>query len=91
MLCGMPDDPKVRENRLRRMAERQGLNLCKSRRRDYRALDFGRWMIKDGDTDAVVAGATPRAYSLSIDDVEKYLTERGPELGRNMDGTEPVS
>ena len=38
---------KVRENRLRRMAERQGLELRKSRRRDPRAKDYGRWYIVD--------------------------------------------
>jgi hypothetical protein len=31
---------KLRENRLRRMAERQGLRLTKSRRREPRALDY---------------------------------------------------
>jgi hypothetical protein len=38
---------KVRENRLRRMAERQGLELRKSRRRDPRAKDYGRWYMVD--------------------------------------------
>ena len=38
---------KIRENRLRRMAERQGLELRKSRRRDPRAKDYGRWYIVD--------------------------------------------
>jgi hypothetical protein len=33
-------DEKVRENRLRRKAERQGLKLVKSRRRDPLALDY---------------------------------------------------
>jgi hypothetical protein len=32
---------KVRENRLRRAAYRQGLRLEKSRRRDPRAVDYG--------------------------------------------------
>ena len=32
---------KVRENRLRRMAHRQGLKLWRSRRRDTRAIDYG--------------------------------------------------
>jgi hypothetical protein len=32
---------KVRENRIRRMAQRQGLALSKSRRRDPRAIDYG--------------------------------------------------
>jgi len=65
---------KVRENRLRAMAERQGLSLHKSRRRDPRAMDFDRWMIVDAFTNSIVAGElnTPRA--LSLDEVEEWLT-----------------
>jgi hypothetical protein len=38
---------KVRENRLRRMAERQGFALRKKRRRDRRALDYGEiWLMR---------------------------------------------
>ena len=54
---------KVRENRLRRMADRQGLEIHKSRRRDPRAIDYDRWLILDARTNAVVAGTegTPSA------------------------------
>jgi hypothetical protein len=70
---------KIRENRLRRMAERQGLELRKSRRRDPRALGFGRWMIVDPYSNAVVVGAGPTGEpDLDLDDVELYLT-KGPE------------
>lgn len=67
---------KIRENRLRRMAERQGVALVKSRRRDPRAIDYGGWMIVDPSTNAVVAGtgAVGRP-SMSLDDVERWLTE----------------
>jgi hypothetical protein len=46
---------KVRENRLRRMAERQGLELRKSRRRDPRAKDYGRWYIVDAEREIEAA------------------------------------
>ena len=36
---------KVRENRLRRMASRQGLRLEKSRQRDPMALDYGKYRL----------------------------------------------
>ena len=65
---------KVRENRLRRMAERQLLQLQKSRRRDPRATDFGGYMLVDPFTDTAVCGA-PNAYSATLDDVEAYLTD----------------
>ena len=66
---------KVRENRLRRMAERQGLEIQKSRRRDPRAIDYDRWLILDARTNAVVAGTegTPR-HGMTLDAVEAYLT-----------------
>jgi hypothetical protein len=66
---------KVRENRLRRMADRQGLEIHKSRRRDPRAIDYDRWLILDTRTNAVVAGTegTPR-HGMTLDAVEAYLT-----------------
>jgi hypothetical protein len=50
----MADDDKVRENRLRRMAERQGYILRKSRRRDPRAIDYGTWYLIDAHYNALV-------------------------------------
>jgi len=63
---------KVRENRLRRMAERQGLRLEKSRRRDPRALDYGTYCLWDeaAHTQVVV---TDHWLRLTLDDVERYL------------------
>lgn len=68
------DDDKIRENRLRRMAQRQGLKVVKSRRRDPRALDYGGYMIADESTNGVVMGGYPWAFSASLDDIEDYLT-----------------
>jgi hypothetical protein len=66
---------KVRENRLHRMADRQGLRLVKSARRDPRALDYDGCMLVDLQTNGVVAGTEgvgrPR---WTLDDVERYLT-----------------
>ena len=72
-------DDKVRENRVRRMAERQDLRLVKTRRRDPRASDFSKFMLVDPSTNAVVVGtaATGRP-EWDLDDVERYLTV-GPE------------
>lgn len=63
---------KIRENRLRRMAHRQGLRVYKSRRRDPRAIDYGGYLIAD-DRNRVVAGDS--SYSMDLDDVERYLSE----------------
>ena len=70
---GMVAD-KVRENRLRRAAQRQGLHLTKSRYRDPRALGYGEYGLIDPRRNAWVVGARPYAYSMSLDDVEAYLT-----------------
>jgi hypothetical protein len=64
---------KIFENRLRHAAQRQGLRLVKSRRRDPRALDFGTYQLVDGDTDAVVLIGLPRGYGLGLDDVARAL------------------
>jgi hypothetical protein len=63
----------VRENRLRRMAARQGLRLEKSRRRDTRAIDFNGYMLVDVRLNGVVCGGEPFPYSATLDDVEAYL------------------
>jgi hypothetical protein len=66
----MASGDKVRENRLRRMAERQGLRLVKSRRRDPLAYDYGAYWIAAEDG-GVVAG-DPKT-GMSIDEVEDWL------------------
>ena len=53
---------KVRENRVRRAAERQEVRLRKSRRRDQRAVGYGRWSI----------GNDPK-YTHTIDEIEQIL------------------
>ena len=68
MVTGMaPSTPeKVRENRLRRMASRQGLQLLKSRRRDPRALDYGTYWLVDASGVEVARG--------NVDAIEARLT-----------------
>lgn len=69
----MDQSDKVRENRLRRMADRQGLRLVKSRRRDERAVDFGGYMLVDVQTGGAVCGFGPFGYAADLDDIEAYL------------------
>jgi len=66
---------KVRENRMRRKAERQGLRLDKSRRRDPRASDYGMYMLVDVATNGVVAGAETGRHSMSLDEVDDWLSD----------------
>ena len=57
----MSDD--VRENRMRRVARRRGLELVKSRRRDARAIGYGRYHLRDRFTGQVIAAA-PGGFAL---------------------------
>jgi hypothetical protein len=67
---------RVRENRLRRMAQRQRLTLQKSRRRDPRAYDYGTYRLVDIDTGTLVAyGPLHDGWGLDLDDIERALTE----------------
>jgi hypothetical protein len=57
---------KVRENRLRRMAERQGFRLVKSRTRDPLALTYG-WFI--------MRGKRQMAHFRDLDGTERWLSD----------------
>ena len=74
---------KTRENRLRRMARQQGLDLEKSRRRDPRALDYGGYqLIARGSNSLVLGELAGNGFSASLDDIEAFLlrarTDRQP-------------
>ena len=58
---------QVRENRLRRMAERQGLRVVKSRRRDPLARGYGTYTLQDEN------GRTLAGPGLSDDELEEAL------------------
>lgn len=64
---------KVRENRLREAARRQGYRLVKSRRRDVRAIGYGGYMIFDPNSNRIAVGGTPHEFSLDLDHVERWL------------------
>ena len=71
----MSENSKVRENRLRRIAERRGFLIQKSKRRDPKAIDFGGYMLIDARTNSVVLGATSFAFSADLDEIEDYLNK----------------
>lgn len=68
-------EDKVREIRLRRAADRQGLKLQKCRRRDPRAIGYNTYQLTDARTDAMVAWGSQSGYGLTLDQVEKALGE----------------
>jgi hypothetical protein len=75
---------KARENRLRRMARRQGLDLQKSRRRDPRALDYGGYQLIDRGSNSLVFGEIAETtFGASLDDIEAFLLR--PRADRHPD------
>ena len=76
---GMTVTEKTRENLLRRVAERRGMKLIKSGRRDPQALDFGLYALIDHTTGGAVNPALANRFTCSwtLDQVENYLAVRG--------------
>jgi hypothetical protein len=78
----MSNPVKIRENRLRKMARRQGLCLVKPLRRDPHGIEFGRYYLAVAVTisrfeyaqGATVAGRANGFASMTLDDVEAWLT-----------------
>jgi hypothetical protein len=65
---------KVFENRLRRMAARQGLELRKTRRRDPLALDYGRYQLVEIRTGAEATVPDGDEHGLTLEQAERWLT-----------------
>lgn len=64
---------KIRENRARRAASRQGLRLVKSKRRDPRALEFEKYALVNRETGAVVHGEVESPRGLTLSEIERVL------------------
>jgi hypothetical protein len=66
---------KIRENSARRAADRQGLVLRKSRRKDSRAVGYGTWGLYDHHG-TLAAGDAKTGYGLTLKQVEDRLARR---------------
>ena len=76
-----PDTSKTRETRLRRLAERRGLRLQKSPRRDPGAWDFGTYQLVDAREGWIVAEEMAgQSYGMSLDDIEEWLTGKAVRM-----------
>lgn len=67
---------KTRENRLRRVALRQGYILQRSRRRDIDALDYGKYWLVDFRSNVVIFGGpgVTGHPDADLDEIEAWLT-----------------
>ncbi len=68
---------KTAENRTRRKANRHGLRLMKSRRRNPRAIDYGMYWLVDGRGNALVWPYNE--FGAELTEIEEYLDECGGE------------
>lgn len=64
---GLSRTEGARENRARRLAERQGLKLSKSRR----DLGYGSWLVIDANSNGLLTSER----GMSLEEVETYLEE----------------
>jgi len=71
-------DDRVRENRLRRMAARQGLRLLKSTRRDQYADGYGTYRLVGAQNGEHRYGDAVTGYGMDLDAVELQLKSRPP-------------
>lgn len=80
----------MRENRVRRMAERQRLALQKARRRDPNAWDYGTYQLVDVDNNTIVLHnfAVGQGYGLGLDEIEAFLSERAERRPTLEEATE---
>ena len=69
----MDNTEKVRENRARRAAARQGLAAQKSPRRDPRGFDYETWQLVEPRSGEVVASGFQSGYGLTLDQLEDLL------------------
>ena len=71
------NEEQILENRLRRMADRRGLKLVKSRARDPHALTYGGYHLINLGSDEVVCGSgnVNRNFAASLQEIEDYLME----------------
>ena len=74
----MGDDDRVRENRLRRMAARQGLRLLKSPRRDPYADGYGTYRLVGAQDGEHRYGDAVTGFGMDLDAVERQLKSRPP-------------
>ena len=70
----------VRYNRARRRAQRRGLELRKSGRRDPQALDFGLYQLFDAETGEMMFKPSRDGFTFcaSLSDVEAFLDGEVP-------------
>jgi hypothetical protein len=76
MTFRMTDDERRRENRLQQAARSRGYRLVRSSSQ-LTTAQAGRYLIIDAETDSIVVGGAPVAFSVTLDQAESFLMD-GP-------------
>jgi hypothetical protein len=71
----MDTGEKIRENRSRRKAERLGLRLEKSRRRDPQAITYGTYQLVNPSSSTLECWGSSEGYGMSLSEIEKALND----------------
>ena len=69
----MDTNAKIRENLARRMVTRRGYKLIKSRRRDPRAVDYGRYRVEVAKDVEGIGFKSPDGHGFTLDEIEERL------------------
>lgn len=72
----MDREEKARDIRLRAKAERQGMTVTRSRRRDPDAVGYGKYFIHGSDGQLLTL-----ASGITLDEVEAFLVGPAPQAG----------
>lgn len=83
-------EEKIRENRLRRVADRQGLRVEKSKRRDPFAIGFNTFAVFRKATGDHLAGQPNEGAGLTLDQLEAFLTRSQNEAGGRKEADQEV-
>jgi hypothetical protein len=73
MIMANTSNRRAREQRVRRLAQRLGWRLQKSRIRTPQARGYGGYMLIDVQHHAVVYGGIPYEYGATLDAIERFL------------------
>jgi len=73
-----PSDYKVLDNKMRRMVQRRGYRLSRSRVRDPGAIGYGVYWIINPKYNLIEAGDPQNGMTLS--EVEQWLAKHSPQL-----------
>jgi hypothetical protein len=71
------DATSARERRARRACTRLGLHLMTAQKPDKQVLAHGGYMLRNGETMAIVLGDKAYLFSASLDEVEDFLDAQG--------------